>query len=135
MKTYFVDANIFLRFLTEDDKKKARDCEEFFKRAQKGKILLITNLLVVAEIVWVMLSFYKLHKEEIAEKVRVAIEPEWLMIEEKDILLEALIVFEEEKVDFIDAFNFVWARRKGVDRIISYDEDFDKLDKDLRQTP
>lgn len=135
MKTYFVDSNIFLRFILEDDKKAAQACEKLFQRAEKEKIVLKTNSLVIAEIIWVLLSFYELNKLDVIEKVRKMIEPEWLKIENKCTLLQALILFERENVDFIDAFNFIWAREGNFDGVISFDKDFDKLDKNIRKEP
>ena len=50
----FVDTNIFLCFLTNDDPRKADACEQLFKKAVSGKESLFTTELVIAEIVWVL---------------------------------------------------------------------------------
>lgn len=52
----FVDTNVFLRFLTNDDPIKAKRVEALFRQAIKGQIQLITSLLVMAEIVWTLES-------------------------------------------------------------------------------
>ena len=65
----FVDTNIFIRFLKEDIPDKADACEKLFKRAISGKAQLFTTDLVIAEIVWVLESYYELAKNDVREKV------------------------------------------------------------------
>jgi uncharacterized protein len=65
----FVDTNVFLRFLTNDDPIKAKRAETLFRQTTKGQVLLITSLLVIAEIVWTLESFYHLSKAAIASKI------------------------------------------------------------------
>lgn len=56
----FVDTNIFLRYLTNDVPEKADAVEELLRRAGAGQVRLVTNSLVIAEIVWTLTSFYQL---------------------------------------------------------------------------
>jgi predicted nucleic acid-binding protein len=57
MASLFVDTNVFLRFLTNDDPAKAKRAESLFRDALRGKIKLATSLLVIAEIIWTLESF------------------------------------------------------------------------------
>ena len=50
----FVDANLFIRFLTRDDPEKAQACFELFQKAKKREILLTTSESVIAEVVYVL---------------------------------------------------------------------------------
>jgi predicted nucleic acid-binding protein len=43
MKSTFVDANVFLRYLTNDDPEKADRVEALLSRAARGEIRLITS--------------------------------------------------------------------------------------------
>ncbi|MHB1645482.1 MAG: hypothetical protein ACYCSW_03100 [bacterium] len=55
-KKIFVDANIFLRYLINDNISISDKIEEIFKKASSGKILLITNSLVIVEIIFILES-------------------------------------------------------------------------------
>ncbi len=68
-KELFADTNVFLRFLTNDDPAKAQKARSLSQGAVDGRVVLVTSLLVAAEIVWTLESFYKLGKPEIADKV------------------------------------------------------------------
>lgn len=47
----FIDANIFLRYLTRDDEVKAQACRALFDKAQENNIALTTSESVIAEVV------------------------------------------------------------------------------------
>jgi len=135
MEDIFVDANIFLRFLLKDDRKKAERCKKLFEKAQKGKVRLFTSDLVIAEVVWTLESFYKLSKKEVSENVKRLLTLENLGIPGSNLLIEALVIYEEKNIDFIDAYNYILMLHGGVEEIASYDGDFDNLYGIKRQEP
>lgn len=110
----FVDANVFLRFLTNDDPAKARRAEALFKEAVAGKVNLETSLLVVAEIIWTLESFYRLAKADIADKVEKILNTRNLRCPEAGSILEALDLYITKNVDFIDAYHAIMLRDAGV---------------------
>ncbi len=65
MKTASVDTNVFIRYLTDDDREKADRVEALLSRAAKGEIRLVTTELVIAEVVWVLESSYGLKNADI----------------------------------------------------------------------
>ncbi len=135
MKKQFIDTNIFLRYLTKDDPEKYERCLALFKTAVKGKIDLITSNMVIAELVWTLLSFYKVPKTIIIEKVAIIVGMEDLFIPDKAIILEALMLYAKKNIDYIDAYNSVFMRHYQTSEIFSYDEDFDILEGLTRKVP
>jgi predicted nucleic-acid-binding protein len=124
---YFIDTNIFLRFLTKDDKKQFGKCRLLFEKAEKGKINLITSALVIFETIWTLASFYEVPKRDVVEMILSLVELENLEVENKNIIMEALFVWQQENIDFNDAFNYVWAQKKKAKAIYSYDKHFERL--------
>ena len=131
----FVDTNIFLRFLVNDDSKKADACELLFRNAITGKESLFTTDMVIAEIVWVLESYYELAKNDVREKVEKILNTPNLVCPQKDIILSALNVYTEKNIDFIDAFNAMTLRDKGIGELYSYDPYFDRIDGLVRLEP
>jgi predicted nucleic acid-binding protein len=72
----FVDANVFLRFLTNDVPDQAAIVEDLFHRAAAGELHLVTNATVLAELVWVLESFYGLPRPDVQERA-MAVAPMW----------------------------------------------------------
>jgi predicted nucleic-acid-binding protein len=135
MERKFIDTNIFLRFLTKDDPSKYDKCKELFKRAMEGKINLATSSLVIAELVWTLLSYYKVSKADVIEKVSIIVGTETIHIPEKDIIADALILYSRENIDYIDSYNAVFMKQNGLNEILSYDSDFDVIDGIKREEP
>jgi len=135
MERKFIDTNIFLRFLTKDDPSKYDKCKELFKRAMEGKINLTTSSLVIAELIWTLLSYYKVSKADVIEKVSIIVGTETIHIPEKDTIADALILYSRENIDYIDSYNAVFMKQNGLNEILSYDSDFDVIDGIKREEP
>ena len=121
MASFFVDTNVFLRFLTNDDPAKAKRAEALFRDALRGKIRLATSLLVIAEIVWTLESFYKLEKPDIAAKVEKILNTPNLECSEAPVLFMALDLYVHANIDFVDAYNAFHMRERGITQILTYD--------------
>jgi uncharacterized protein len=135
VKPRFVDTNIFLRYLTKDDPVKYEHCLDLFKKAVVGKMDLITSNMVIAELIWTLLSFYKVSKAEVVDKMAIIVEADYLFIPDKEIILEALMVYGKNNIDYIDAYNAVFMRHHQTSELYSYDEAFDGLEGIVRIEP
>ena len=121
MNERFVDTNVFLRFLTNDDPAKARRAGALFKDAVAGKAQLRISLLVVAEIIWTLESFYGLEKKDIAEKISLILNTPNLVCPEARLIHLALDLYVQENMDFIDAYHAYYLRDEQLTQILTYD--------------
>ncbi|RMD49327.1 MAG: type II toxin-antitoxin system VapC family toxin [Ignavibacteria bacterium] len=90
MEQYFVDTNVFLRYLTNDDPKKADRIETLFEEAELGKIALITSPLVIAELVWTLESYYHIKPAQIESLILAIFNTPNLNVTEEHLLIQAL---------------------------------------------
>lgn len=135
MKRKFIDTNIFLRYLTRDDPSLYEKCREIFKKGVEGKIDLATSGMVIAELIWTLLSYYKVSKVDIVEKLSVIVSTENLYIPDKDIIMDAIVLYSRKNIDYIDAYNAVFMRYHDFQDIYSYDGDFDLIEGIKREEP
>ena len=110
----FVDTNVFLRYLTNDVPKQADAVERLLRRAGAGEVVLVTGILVIAEIVWTLESFYKLSRVDIQEKVRAIINTPGLEVYERIVISQAVSDYVDRNVDFVDAYNASWMLAQGI---------------------
>ncbi|MCK7481621.1 MAG: hypothetical protein M0C28_33925 [Candidatus Moduliflexus flocculans] len=94
----FVDTNLFLRFLTNDVPAQADAVEELLRQAEQNRILLITNGMVIAEIVWTLESYYELERGDIQSKVMAILNTPGLEMPESDLILKSIIWYGEKNV-------------------------------------
>jgi predicted nucleic acid-binding protein len=125
----FVDANIFIRLLTEDDPQKAARSLALFQRAQRGELDLVTSESVVAEVAYVLSSrtTYRIARATVAAALGPLLTDPGIQVEHKASILQALELWKDSNLDFTDCLSVEHVRRASLDGIYSYDRDFDRV--------
>lgn len=123
----FLDANIILRYLTEDIPSEALKCHRLFKDVSEGKETLFTNILVIAEVLWVLSSEYRFARAKVIEGIQKIINTPYINIDNRETILSALDIFDASNIDFIDSYNAAVMLQKGIDTIYSYDKHYDRI--------
>lgn len=134
----FLDANVFLRYLTRDDEAKAEACFRFFQRLKSGEETATTSEVIIAEVVYVLTarSLYNLRPDEIAGRLRPLLAVRGLRVAHKRSCLHALDLYATYPfLDFEDALAVAEMERRGLRTILSYDRDFDRLERVTREKP
>jgi predicted nucleic-acid-binding protein len=116
----FVDTNLFLRYLTNDVSEQADAVEELLYKAAAGNVTLVTNSVVMAEIVWTLESFYQLERKDIREKIVAILNTAGLTVIEGDLVLQAITGYVEKNVEFIDAYNAAWMLSRGITEVYTF---------------
>jgi len=132
--TYYVDTNIFIRYLTEDVPQQTDLVEKRFQQAKQGQINLIVTEFTIAEVLYVLQSFYKMDKNQAVVKIQTIISTSWIDIKQKETVLEALLLYKTLNIDFVDLLNWTITKKHKA-KILSFDKDFDKLIPKLRFEP
>lgn len=126
-----LDANLALRYFLNDLPEQAKAVEELVK---KTEVKLVLTDLVVAEIVWVLQSTYKLERFDIANKIKALINLK--CIESNKTLLEkTLIYYVEYNISFIDAYLAAFSDQYKLEGIYSFDKGLDKIKEVKRFEP
>jgi predicted nucleic-acid-binding protein len=119
----FLDTNVLIRHLTGDPPAQARRATAFLERADE---LLLPDL-IVAEVVYVLESFYELKPKRVTEVVRAVIAFTAVVVVDEALLLRALEVYEVERIDFAEAYLVASAEASGVKSIASFDRSIDRV--------
>jgi predicted nucleic acid-binding protein len=123
----WVDANVLLRLVTDDPPEMAAAAAAFAERAADGELSLRLSPLVVAEMTWVLGSFYGFPADRIAGVLSTLVRADGVTTEEEGIVLGALQAMARAGVDFVDAY-LAEKARASKEAIASFDDDFDRLD-------
>jgi predicted nucleic acid-binding protein len=135
MNKALIDSNVILRYLTKDPPKMAEAALRTLHDAQNGNISLLLTPLTVAEVVWVLESFYGHSKPRIAETMSQFLFCDGLEVENLDLIVEALTLYHEKNLDFADAFLAAVALRRGPQAVYSFDQHFDRIPGITRLEP
>ena len=122
MKETFVDANVFIRFLTNDDPEKADKVETLLSRAARGEARLITTEVVLAEVVWVLESSYDMKNHEIAPMIKGILDTPGIEVINGGLVGRALDFYKALHIDFIDGFIAAVMEKRKITDIYSFDK-------------
>jgi predicted nucleic-acid-binding protein len=119
----FLDANVLIRHLTGDPPVQARRATALLAAADE---LLVPDL-IVAEVVFVLESFYEVKRQRVAELVRAVIGFPAIVVVDAPLLLRALEIYEVDRIDFAEAYLVASAEVSGVETIVSFDRSIDRV--------
>jgi predicted nucleic acid-binding protein len=129
----FVDTNIIVRHLTGDPPDLASRATRFLAAADAYELRLAD--LVLAEVVYVLESFYKLPRKRVAEYARAIVAFPAFRVDDPAMLLRAIEIYEKDRLDFADAYLVAAAERSGIGVVASFDKAIDRVDTVQRLIP
>jgi len=116
-----LDTNVVVRYLTQDDPKQApiatKVMEKTLSRDEPGFI----SLVVLAEVVWVLVSLYSVNRLGVADVVGGLLTTEQLHVESAELVWRAKRRYEASKADFSDALIAECAVAAGCKRTVTFD--------------
>ena len=129
--TAFIDTNVLVRHLTGDPPELAARATRFLAEAEQ---LLLADL-VLAEMVYVLESYYEVERRRVAEFARSVVAFPAVMTVDDALLLRTVEVYEAHRLDFADAYLVASAEATGVGAIASFDRDIDRIPSIRRLEP
>ena len=126
-KIIFLDTNVILRYLLKDKPEQFEKIKETFSLLKTGKISGYILSEVLLEAYYVLISFYKIPKEEALISLRGLLLYKGLVGKEKELLLNAVnYVLDNSGVSLLDWVLCLKAKRRNG-TILTFDK---KLERD-----
>ena len=127
----FVEANILIRHLTGDPPDQAVRATRYLRDADE---LLLPDL-ILAEVAYVLESFYETPRAQVAATLRAVLAFPAIRVIDADLLQRAIEVYDFLQLDFADAHLIASAERTGVGVIASFDRGIDRAATIRREEP
>ena len=115
-----IDANVILRYLLNDVEEMSKKSAEIINAGA------FTLPEVVAEVIYVLKSVYKVEREEISTAILKILNE--IEIEHKHTIIESVKIFSETNLDFVDCILIAYNRIENFE-IFSFDK---KLNNKLK---
>ena len=126
----FVDTNIFIEVYIREGPKSDK-CLKLLEKTTN----LITSWTIIAEVEWILRSFYKYTKSDIISVLQSILSFSGLKINNRPQLLLALSYFQQHNIDWVDCLNIGFCQKESINKIYSYDKHFNKLKPLTRLEP
>ena len=125
-KQRLVDTNLIVRNLVQDHDKHARAAGKLFDACDQGDVVVVVLPVVLAECVFVLESFYRHSRSDIASALGRLISSPGVEIGEVTVQLDALKRYKETKAHFVDCLIAASAVAKDLP-VATFDQDFRKF--------
>lgn len=129
--TAFLDTNVLVRHLTGDPPEQARRATRYLQHADT---LLLPDL-ILAEVAYVLESYYEAPRPQVAEALRSILAFRAIRVVDGPLLLRAVEVYEVHGLDYADAYLVASAERTGVGVVASFDRAIDRIGTVRREEP
>ena len=120
--SHYLDTNVLARFLVGDSRDQAERAREFLRKNEA----VLTDL-IFAEVVFLLQSFYKVERGEIATLMRSVLALPNVKCESVGRLQRALDIFEFERLDFAEAYLVACAEANAGSSVVSFDRAIDRV--------
>ena len=131
----FIDTNIFIRFIADDDEDKARRGLALLSGVERGEVRLVTSTMVIFETIFVLRSRYRLSHADIREAVFPILMLTGLQVPDRHLLLRALDLCVERNVPMAEAYNVASMEAAGITEIYGWDPHFNRFPTITRLEP
>jgi predicted nucleic-acid-binding protein len=116
-----LDTNVVMRYLTQDDAKQSPIATRLMEKTLSSDDPGFISLVVLAEVVWVLVSLYSVDRAGVSEVVNGLLTTEQLRVESAELVWRAKRRYEASKADFSDALIAESAVAAGCKRSVTFD--------------
>lgn len=137
MTERFLDTNIFLRHLLNDDPVESPACFALFQALEQGREAGWTTHLVIAELVFVLANpkTYHLSREAIRDRLLPLIGLPKLKLAQKQLYPRIFALYTSLAIDYIDCYHATLIEHRHGAELYSFDTDFDRIPSLTRHEP
>ena len=116
-----LDTNVLVRYLAQDDRAQAAVATTLIENQCSIESPGFVGLVVLAEVVWVSESSYAASRTDVAEIVKRLLSIRQLVVQDAEVVWQALRQFESGRADFGDCLIRRGAEAGGCDKTMSFD--------------
>lgn len=121
---YILDTNVFVRYIIGDHKEHQKQAVQWFLAAERGTINILVLPAVIAETVYVLQSWYRQPREQIADAMEVFLSQRWLEVQDRDALLDLWQSYRAG-LHFIDSY-LIALSKESDSTVLTFDKKLKK---------
>ena len=121
-----IDTNLVVRHLVQDHEKHAQAAGKLFAACDRGEVTLVILPEVLAECVFVLESFYKHARGDIARVLGALVKSPGVELDDLAVHVDALARYGGSKAHFVDCVIAATAAARGLP-VATFDGDFRKF--------
>ena len=122
-----LDTTVIVRFLVSDKSPKYKNLYSFFESLEYGKMKVELKLIVLFQVLFVLKSFYKVPKDQVANGITDLLKYKGIVIKNKTMIRRMMKMWCNKKLDIVYCYLIAILENDSQNLLYSYDRDFDKF--------
>ncbi len=124
----FLDANVLLRHLLQDDPVQSPQATDFLARVEADEVRVRMSPIAVFEVVYALQGLYELPKATVREVVLPLLQLSGIVLPGKGRVVQAFDLYVERDLPFATAYHLVEMAHANVQEIVSFDPTYDTVE-------
>jgi predicted nucleic-acid-binding protein len=122
-----LDTNILIRYLTQDNQILSPKATALIERHLLPESPGFISVVTMAEVAWVLDSYYSLSSSEIADGIERILSADMFIVEREQQVFTAMMLLRKGAADFADALIGLLAQRAGCSHTLTFDRKASRL--------
>jgi predicted nucleic-acid-binding protein len=127
-KPFAIDANVIVRYLVQDGEALSAKAAAIMESVEDGGTTVLCDPVTLAEVVWVLASYYKAPRERISAGLGPILKADGFLMPDKDRYIRALELYSGSVAHFGDACACATALENCGGRLLSFDHKLSAID-------
>ncbi len=124
-----------LRHVLKDNADQARRADAFFGKIQAGEVIVQTSDIVIFEAAFTLERGYRYSRRQVRDALQPVIYLPGVLLPGKERLDRAFDLYVDLNISFPDAYHAVLMEQLGINEVMSFDHDFDRVGGITRVEP
>ncbi len=131
----FLDTNILVCHFTQDNPAQSPRASAYLQQIEDGTIRAHTEPTVIFETVYLLEKQYRIPRIIVHDGILALLDLPGIVIPGKKRLRDAFALYIERNLPFADAYHIAVMRAEGLNEIVTFDREFDRITGILRIEP
>jgi predicted nucleic acid-binding protein len=112
----FLNTDVFIHFLTEQDTSQAKSAQAIFTAVESGNRKITTSPVVLCELITILQNHdgYNVPKKHIVSTLSRLLSLRNFTFDDKRLWFDAFTIWDEQPIGFVDAYNRTYAHHRGI---------------------
>jgi len=123
----FLDTNVLVRHFTQDNPAQSPRASSYLEHIEDGNVRVRTEPTVIFETVYLLEKQYKIPRTVVRDGILALVDLPGIVMPGKKRIHDAFTFYIEQNLPFADAYHLGAMRAEGLNEIVTFDREFDRI--------
>lgn len=122
-----LDTNVLVRHFTQDNLAQSPHASAYLQQIEDGNVRVHTEPTVIFETVYLLEMQYRVPRTVVQDGILALLDLPGIVMPGKKRIRDAFALYIERNLPFADAYHIAAMRSEGLNEIVTFDREFDRI--------